>query len=146
MKVNLPKDNGFQKKTPILTLVDDESSYRLTKANAVSFDLKVDPDKETSASYKSMVRVLEGNETIRQLLRWRQEVDKVLAGLNAKEVAEQLSVLSALIRPSPVTMFDEELSELRGIRFNSATAEAAAEDVARKDGLKTSGRAVSANG
>ena len=64
MKINVPKDNGFQKKTPILTLVDDESSYRLTKANAVSFDLKVDPDKETSASYKSMVRVLEGNETI----------------------------------------------------------------------------------
>ena len=48
-----------------------------------------------------MVRVLEGNETIRQLLRWRQDVDKVLAGLNAKEVAEQLSVPSALMRPSP---------------------------------------------
>ena len=97
MKVNLPKDNGFQKKTPILTLVDDESSYRLTKANAVSFDLKVDPDSATSASYKSMVRVLEGNETIRQLLRWRQDVDKVLAGLNAKEVAERLSVLDKLL-------------------------------------------------
>ena len=69
MKVNLPKDNGFQKKTPVLTLVDAESSYRLTKANAVSFDLKVDPDGATSASHKSMVCVLEGNETIRQSRR-----------------------------------------------------------------------------
>ena len=48
MKVNLPKDNGFQKKTPILTLVDNESSYRLTKANAVSFNLQVDPKKDDS--------------------------------------------------------------------------------------------------
>ena len=70
MKISVPKDNGFQKKTPILTLVDDESSYRLTKANAVSFDLKVDHKKETSASVKTMVHVLEGNKTIRQLLRW----------------------------------------------------------------------------
>ena len=96
MKVNLPKDNGFQKKTPILTLIDDESTHRLTKANAVSFDLKVDPEKDNSATFKTMVRVLEGNETIRQLLRWRQDVEKVFTGLKAKEVAEKLSVLSAL--------------------------------------------------
>ena len=70
MKINVPKDNGFQKKTPVLTLVDDESSHRLTKANAVSFDLKVNPTKDNSASHKAMVCVLEGNETIRQLLRW----------------------------------------------------------------------------
>ena len=124
MKVNLPKDNGFQKKTPILTLVDDESSCRLTKANAVSFDLKVDPDEENSASFKTMVRVLEGNETVRQLLRWQQDVDKVLKGLNAKEVAEQLSVLLALMRPSPAATFNVELNELSGIRFNSAIAAA----------------------
>ena len=54
MKVNLPKDNGFQKKTPILTLIDDESTYRLTKANAVSFDLKVDPEKDDSPTFKTM--------------------------------------------------------------------------------------------
>ena len=88
MKVNLPKDNGFQKKTPILTLIDNESTHRLKKANAVSFNLKVDPKKDDSASFKTMVCVPEGNETICQLLRWRQDVDKVLTGLNATTVAE----------------------------------------------------------
>ena len=97
MKVSVPKDNGFQKKTPILTFVDDESSYGLTKANAVSFDRKVDPDEDDSATFKTMVCVLEGNRTIFQLLRWQQDVDKVLAGLNAKEVAERLSVLDKLL-------------------------------------------------
>ena len=71
MKIGVQKDNGFPKKTAVLTLVDDESSCRLTKANAVSFDLKVDPEKDSSASFKTMVHVLEGNETICQLLRWR---------------------------------------------------------------------------
>ena len=104
MKISVPKDNGFQKKTPVLTLVNDESSCRLTKANAVSFDLKVDPNKDNAASFKTMVRVLEGNETVRQLPRWQQDVDKVLMGLNAKEVAEQLSVPSALMRPSPAAV------------------------------------------
>ena len=146
MKISVPKDNSFQKKTPILTLVDNELSHRLTKANAVSFDLKVDPKKDDSASFKTMVRVLEGNETICQLLRWQQDVAKVLTGLNAASVPEQLSVLSALMRPSPAAMFNAELSKLTGICFNSATAAAVTEDKDQNDGQKTRARAVAANG
>ena len=143
MKISVPKDNSFQKKTPIPTLVDDELSYRLTKANAVSFDLKVDPKKDDSASFKTMVHVLEGNKTICQLLHWQQDVEKVLTGLKAKEVTEQLSVLSALMRPSPAAMFNAELNELTAVRFNTARATAVAEDVDRKDGQKTRERAAS---
>ena len=36
----------------------------MTKDNAVSFNLKVDPKKDDSASFKAMVCVLEGNKTI----------------------------------------------------------------------------------
>ena len=77
-------------------------------------------------------------------VNWRQDVDKVLAGLNAKEVAEQLSVLSALMRPSPAAMFNSELGELSNIRYDSALAAAAAEDAARKDNRDTRERAVNA--
>ena len=142
MKVSVPKDNSFQKKTPVLTFVDDESSYGLTKANAISFDRKVDPDKDNSATFKTMVCVLEGNETIRQLLRWRHDVDKVCKGLNAKEVAEQLSVLSALMRPSPATTFNAELNKLTAVCFNSAATAAIAKDTGRNDGQKTAGRRI----
>ena len=93
-----------------------------------------------------MVRVLEGNESIRQLLRWRQDVEKVFTGLKAKEVAEKLSALSALMRPSPAAMFNAELGELSAVRFNTALAAAAAEDAARKDNRDTRERAVSALG
>ena len=109
--------------------------------------MKVDPDKDNSATFKTMVRVLEGNETIRQLLRWRQDVDKVFnEGLKAKEVAEQLSVPSALMRPSPAAMFNAELGKLTAIRFNSALAAAAAEDITQNDGRDTRERAMTANG
>ena len=53
---------------PNMTLVANELSHRLTEANAVSFDLKVDPKKDDSASFTTMVCVLEGNKTVRQLL------------------------------------------------------------------------------
>ena len=87
----------------------------MTKANAVSFDLKVDPKKADSASYKQMVHVPEGNKTICQLLRWQQDVSKVLVGLNATNASEQLNVLSALMRPSPAAMFNAEMEELTRI-------------------------------
>ena len=73
-------------------------------------------------------------------------MDKVLAGLNAKEVAEQLSVPLALMRPSPAAMFNAEMNKLTAVCFNSAAAAAVAEDNDRNDGQKTLERAVSANG
>ena len=62
-----------------------------------------------------MVCVPEGNESVRQLLRWRQDASKVLVGLNATNASEQLNVLSALMRPSPAAMFNAEMEELTGI-------------------------------
>ena len=67
-------------------------------------------------------------------------------GPNAATVAQQLSVLAALMRPSPAAMFNAELEELTGVRFNAAAAAAAAEAIARDDGQKTSERAALANG
>ena len=67
-------------------------------------------------------------------------------GLNAKEEAEQLSVLSALMRPSLATVFNAEMEELTAVCFNAATEAAVAEGVAQNDGQKTSERAAAANG
>ena len=61
-------------------------------------------------------------------------------------MAEKLNVLSALMRPSPAAMFNAELSELTGIRYNSALAAAAAEDATRNDGRDTRERAITADG
>ena len=54
MKINAPKTGDFQKRTPILTLVDDTSTYSVNKANAVSFDLKVDPADAASSTHKQI--------------------------------------------------------------------------------------------
>ena len=87
MKVVLPKSNGSGRKPPIMSLVDDETTHELTKANSVSWDLRSTPADADSSTYKKQVRVLQGDEPIRQVLRWRADVDSVYTGLNMTAVA-----------------------------------------------------------
>ena len=65
MKVVLPKSNGSGRKPPIMSLVDDESTYELTKANSVAWDLRTVPADQDSSTYRKQVRVLSGDEPIR---------------------------------------------------------------------------------
>ena len=67
-------------------------------------------------------------------------------GLNAATVAEQLSVLSAFMRPSPAAIFNLEIDEPTMVCFNATTEAATTNDAARGDGQKTEERAVAANG
>ena len=91
MKINAPKTGDFQKKTPILTLVNNRSTHSVNRANAVSFDLKVNPAEADSSTYKQMFCILTGSETIRQILRWKSNVGTVFSGLNALNTAARMS-------------------------------------------------------
>ena len=82
MKINVPKTGDFQKKTPILTLVDNASACSVNKANAVSFDLKADPAEADSSTQKQMFGMLAGGETIRQILRWKSNDGASVAPLS----------------------------------------------------------------
>ena len=62
--------NGFKKSDPILTLVEATKEHAVTKENSVSWDLKAQPTVDGSATYKHSVRILSGQETVRQILRW----------------------------------------------------------------------------
>ena len=73
MKIIVLKNSGFQKKTPVLTLLDHGLSHQWTEANSASFNLrlKVDPNDDSSSTLKKMICVAEGNESVRQLLHWQ---------------------------------------------------------------------------
>ena len=146
MKINVPKTGDFQKKTPILTLVDDTSTYSVNKANAVSFDLKVNPADAASSTYKQMFRILTGSETIRQILRWKSNVGTVFAGLNALDVAARRPIACTLMREGQKALFNTELSNLAGDHYNTAMVAARASDVALGDGLTTDADQVRLNG
>ena len=93
--------NGSKKLEPILTLVEATKEHAVTKENSVSWDLKVAPTDGGSATYKQSVRILSGQETVRQILRWGKDVAKVLVGLNLTQVNTQRPIYQALMRETP---------------------------------------------
>ena len=146
MKVVLPKYSGSSNKPPILSLVDDEETYVLTKANSVAWDLRSVPANADSSTYKQNVRVLQGDESIRQILRWRHDVETVFTGLNATTVATRRPLVTRLMRPNPLALFNTKMSELAGDRYNAALSQAIANDTARNDGRHTERNQVRQNG
>ena len=83
MKVVPPKDNGFQKKSKLLLALeeDTEETYILDKTNSITWELSTRPGTPDAATYKYPCRILTGDEEIRQILRWHQDVLKVCTGL-----------------------------------------------------------------
>ena len=79
MKIAVPKDYGSQKKSGIiLPLKEDvKETYTLDKSNSVVWELSTRPGTPGAATHKFQCRILTGDETPRQMMRWRQDVTKV---------------------------------------------------------------------
>ena len=82
MKVVPPKEVTKTISKIILPLVDDPEVDKLDKTNSVSYELRSSPADSNSPKYKVMVRVLTGGESPRAAIKWREDVDKVIVGLN----------------------------------------------------------------
>ena len=99
MKVVPPKNdnsnaNGKSKTAPhLLSLEEDEGLYYLDKTNSVSWELYTVPGDTTSPKYKFQVRVLQGDETPRQMIRWRLDVLKVCTGLDVTTLTTRKPVM-----------------------------------------------------
>ena len=83
MKVASSSNKPSKKVEYIIPLADDESHHKLTKANSVSWELRTIPADADSPTYKYLTRVLSGDESVRQMLRWSKDLTKVCTGLNA---------------------------------------------------------------
>ena len=130
-KPNNDKNNSSQKKAePILTLVDDPKGHKLTKDNSVTWDVRVTPNSDTSPTFKLTVRILSGDEEIRQLIRWFSDVKKVVRGINATTFAEARPIYEALMRETPKGVFNRELELTAILEKNNALEVAVATDAA----------------
>jgi len=130
-KPNNDKNNSSQKKAePILTLVDDPKGHKLTKDNSVTWDVRVTPNSDTSPTFKLTVRILSGDEEIRQLIRWFSDVKKVVRGINATTFAEARPIYEALMRETPKGVFNRELELTAILEKNNALEVAKATDAA----------------
>ena len=148
MKVAVPKSDGYQKKSVkiLLSLVDDESSHKVTKANSLSFEAKVSPTEADSSTYKLVIRILDGSESIRQLIRWRDDIFKVMNGLNATTVKKSRPLITTLMRSGCQATFNKHVADLAKYRYGVALNAAIRSDRIRNDNLNTDRDQVVANG
>ena len=130
MKIAASSDKPSKKVPLIIPLVDDEKEAKLTKENSISWELKTRPTENASPTYKKQVRILEGSETVRQLIAWRQNVIKVCVGLNATDLASRRPIMEACMNQRVTSIFQASLTTQATNAYNAALETALQQDQA----------------
>ena len=129
MKVAPPKSNTVSTKAALLPSMEDSEQYKLNKSNSVSYELRTQPGDVNSPTYKYLIRVLEGTESIRQVLKWRKDVDKVTIGLNVNDFEAKKPLVETLMRTGPLALFHKSI-QVSATAAKSAAIAAAADAAA----------------
>ena len=128
MKVTVSKETTSKLAVSLLLLLieDHEECYKLDKTNSVSYDLRTVPADADSPKYKKQVRVLVGTESVRAMLKWRQDVDAVCDGLNVTTLETKVPVVETLMRAGPLSLFRQSLDAEAQVAYDTAVAAAPA--------------------
>ena len=125
MKVSLPKETNTKPTKMLIPLVEDPSDYELDKNNSVSYNLRTIPPDDDSPTYKCVVRVLQGNESVRSIIKWKADAIKVAKGLNAVDLAARLPIFETLMRTGPLALFGQSMLAQATVAMEAAIAAAA---------------------
>jgi hypothetical protein len=149
MKNVIPKTAvGPKKSPPVLPLEEDEEAYRLDETNSITWELSTQPGTANAATYKYQVRILTGSKTPRQLVRWRMDLNQVVAGLNLTMVATIKPVHLACMRTGPKAIYDASCDASMSAEesYEVALQAAIAADAATGGGATAAQDAVRARG
>jgi hypothetical protein len=119
MKYVLPKHDAPTKKTPLLPLVPDPLD-EMTSENSISYMLCTVPADANSATFKKYVRVLCRSETVRTMLRWTQDTNQVLVGLNVTAGPAQYNMYMNMIQGMAMALFRQYATEAAATAFQAA--------------------------
>lgn len=117
-KVVLPKENA-SKSTPkvvLLPLTESDDLYTLDKANSITYTLSTQPGTANGSPYKYQARILAGDESVRAMIRWHIDVERVTVGLGvATNGPAIVPIIRSLMRGTPTVSFNHELNRLATI-------------------------------
>jgi hypothetical protein len=131
MKVVVPKQQLMTTKVDYLPLIPDKELDALTKDNSIGFSLKTSPANAASSTYKVNARILQGGESVRVMLRWKREVERVCYGLAAATIDDKVRIAETLMRDTPLTLFQASIMK------QAETAKAAARRAAANPAART---------
>ena len=125
MKVVLPKNGGLQKKPIVLSLKNEEEDKYLPKDKIRTFEIYTDPADTNSAKYKTVIRILDGTESLRTTLGWATDsMPRIINGLAVTSGANQVTIIRELLRGAALTAFNSALDATARVQ-RSAAADAA---------------------
>ena len=88
----------------LLPLVEDPEEGVLTKENSIKFSLRC-VRANAEPKYQVQIRILTGNESVRQVLKWRRDVDRLIPGLDLTTAASACPVIMTTMTPIPAAKF-----------------------------------------
>ena len=121
MKVAPTVSHGNRKKAPLLPLVPDPLD-EMTHENSVSYQLRTKPGVATSDKYKKTVRVLDGSESIRTILRWANDSLQVCRGLGLADAPDKYEVILNLLCNSAHAVFKQKIDAATLAAFDAYVA------------------------
>ena len=106
MKVAVPNDDSrvMSNKTVLPPMVKDDDAHKVEKSASATFTLNTAPGGGGS-DYKYVARILQGSESVRGILLWYQDLQRVFAGLGANAHATQYPIVESLTRGTPLSLF-----------------------------------------
>ena len=121
MKIAASSGKPSRKVDLIIPLADDEEHHKLTKENSLTWwEPRTVPGDANSPTYKVQVRILSGSESVRQMIRWKKDLEKLCTGLNATTLATMKPIMIACMRPRVETLFEATLLARAEVLYNEA--------------------------
>ncbi len=114
-----------KRKAVFLPLVPDTSEDNvLDKSNSVTYELRTIPGDNNSASYKRVLRILNGTEDIRTIIMWYKEITPLLTGLNVREYEPQCAIVRTLLKGNCLSNFNAQLEQKKIETMQAAAKQA----------------------
>ncbi len=128
MKISLPKQNfNMMTKEPLLPLVPKALVEELNKSNSTSYECRTTPANTDSAKCKLHVRTLMGEEDIRTIMKWIENVVRVMEGMNITTIVARTALVETMMVGTPIMLHQTSIREQATVACNAAY-EAAADD------------------
>ena len=132
MKISLPKQNfNMTTKEPLLPLVPKVLVKELDKSNSTSHECRTTPANADSAKCKLHVHTLMGREDIRTIMKWIENVVRVMEGMNITTIVARTVLVETMMVGTPITLCQTSIREQATVAHNAAY-EAAADDPGRQ--------------
>ncbi len=124
MKIgSIPRKETPTKQPPILPLVLEEVDKE--QRTYVSHSLRTIPTDADSPTYKMHTLVMEGTETVREIIGHPDNIKKVLTGLNVTTIANKLTITRTLLKGNALTQFNASVLKVTTDYWNSRILDAA---------------------